>query len=189
MTDSLPLPPLSETIADHTHHLKLKEVLIPVAAFGASASFVGHGWGFKQRENIQDALSASGRRKFKWDDYMQYSPMVAAYVLDLAHLKGQHGFKDKTIILAMSYATMGILVNAMKFSVKLLSGNVFTGEEDLSVWISDDDNRIPVLFEAPILVGVASGRIESCSGLKYPFSSLVKKGKARLSSNAADGRM
>ena len=49
---------------------------------------------------------------------MQYSPMVAAYVLDLTRLEGQHGFKDKTIILAMSYATMGILVNAMKFSVK-----------------------------------------------------------------------
>jgi len=66
-------------------------------------------------------------------------------------------------------------VNTMKFSVKLLSGNVFTGEEDLSVWISDDRNRIPVLFEAPILVGVASGRIESCTGLKYPMSSFVKK--------------
>ena len=66
-------------------------------------------------------------------------------------------------------------VNTMKFSAKLLSGNVFTGEEDLSVWISDDANRIPVLFEAPILVGVASGRIESCTGLKYPFTSLVKR--------------
>lgn len=66
-------------------------------------------------------------------------------------------------------------VNTMKFSVKLLSGNVFTGDEDLSVWISDDDNRIPVLFEAPILVGVASGRIEECTGLKHPFTSFVKK--------------
>ena len=66
-------------------------------------------------------------------------------------------------------------VNTMKFSAKLLAGNVFTGDEDLTVWISDDSNRIPVLFEAPILVGVASGRIESCSGLKYPFTSLVKK--------------
>ena len=66
-------------------------------------------------------------------------------------------------------------VNTMKFSAKLLSGNVFTGEEDLSVWISDDRNRIPVLFEAPILVGTASGRIESCSGLKYPFESFVRK--------------
>ena len=66
-------------------------------------------------------------------------------------------------------------VNTMKFSVKLLSGNVFTGEEDLSVWISDDRNRIPVLFEAPILVGTASGRLVECSGLKHPFSSYVRK--------------
>lgn len=66
-------------------------------------------------------------------------------------------------------------VRTMKFSAKLLSGNVFTGEEDLSVWISDDENRIPVLFEAPILVGVASGRIEECTGLKHPFTSFVKK--------------
>lgn len=66
-------------------------------------------------------------------------------------------------------------VRTIKFSAKLLTGNVFTGDEDLSVWISDDENRIPVLFEAPILVGVASGRIDSYSGLKHPFSSLVKK--------------
>ena len=66
-------------------------------------------------------------------------------------------------------------VRTVKFSAKLISGNVFTGEEDLSVWITDDENRIPVLFEAPILVGVASGRLTSWSGLKHPFSSLVKK--------------
>ncbi len=52
MTDSLSLPPRSETFTDHTHHLKLKEMLIPAAAFGASAAFVGNGWGLKQRENI-----------------------------------------------------------------------------------------------------------------------------------------
>ncbi|HIS22311.1 MAG TPA: DUF3108 domain-containing protein [Candidatus Cryptobacteroides intestinipullorum] len=66
-------------------------------------------------------------------------------------------------------------VKTIKFSVKLISGNVFTGDEDLSVWITDDGNRIPVLFEAPILVGVASGRITDWSGLKHPFSSLVRK--------------
>ena len=66
-------------------------------------------------------------------------------------------------------------VKTIKFSVKLISGNVFTGDEDLSVWITDDGNRIPVLFEAPILVGVASGRITGWSGLKHPFSSLVRK--------------
>jgi len=66
-------------------------------------------------------------------------------------------------------------VKTIKFAAKLLAGEVFTGEEDMIVWVTDDDNRIPVLFEAPILVGVASGRLADCSGLKHPFSSLIKK--------------
>ena len=65
-------------------------------------------------------------------------------------------------------------VKTVKFSVKLLSGNIFTGEEDLSLWITDDNNRIPVYFEAPILVGVASGRLKGYENLKYPFSSLIQ---------------
>ena len=67
------------------------------------------------------------------------------------------------------------MVNTIRFSAKLLAGNVFTGEEDLTIWITDDENRIPVLFEAPILVGTASGRLKEWSGLRHPFSSLVKR--------------
>lgn len=65
-------------------------------------------------------------------------------------------------------------VDTIKFAARLLAGEVFNGEEDMMIWVSDDDNRIPVQFEAPILVGTASGRLKSCSGLKHPFTSLVK---------------
>ena len=47
----------------------------------------------------------------------------------------------------------------------------------MRIWISDDDNRLPVYFEAPILVGLATGRMNSCEGLKYPFTALVKAHK------------
>lgn len=66
-------------------------------------------------------------------------------------------------------------VKTIRFAAKLLAGEVFTGEEDMIIWISDDDNRVPVCFEAPILVGTASGRLNSWSGLKYPFSALIDK--------------
>ncbi len=65
-------------------------------------------------------------------------------------------------------------VRTIKFAAKLLAGEVFTGEEDMLIWVSDDDNRIPLMFEAPILVGTASGRLSGWSGLKHPFSSLVR---------------
>ena len=69
-------------------------------------------------QKVQDLLSAKGRNKIKFDDYMQYSPMVAVYGLNLAGVKGKHSFKGRTIILAMSYATMGMIVNTMKYSFK-----------------------------------------------------------------------
>lgn len=105
-------------VTDDIHRLKLKEILIPTAVIGTSALFVYNEWLTTQRENIQDALSAKGQHKFKIDDYSQYAPMVAVYGLNLCGIKGKHRFVDRTIILAMSYATMGILVNTMKFTFK-----------------------------------------------------------------------
>lgn len=103
---------------DSTYKLKLKEVLIPTGVIGVSALCIHNGWFAKQRENVQDALSAKSKHKFKVDDYSQYAPMVAVYGLNLCGIKGKHGFVDRTIMLAMSYATMGILVNSMKFTFK-----------------------------------------------------------------------
>lgn len=68
-------------------------------------------------------------------------------------------------------------VNTIKFAAKLLEGEVFKGEEDMLIWISDDENRLPVYFEAPLLVGAAAGRMSGYDGLKYPFTSLVEKKK------------
>ena len=66
-------------------------------------------------------------------------------------------------------------VNTIKFAAKLLEGEVFKGEADMLIWVSDDDNRLPVYFEAPLLVGTAKGRMSSYENLKYPFTSLKTK--------------
>lgn len=65
-------------------------------------------------------------------------------------------------------------VNTIRFAAKLLEGEVFSGEEDMMIWISDDENRLPVYFEAPLLVGNASGRMTGYEGLKHPFTALVE---------------
>ena len=105
-------------ITDNTHRLKLKEVLIPAALVGVSALYVRNDCLEKQRMEVQDALSAKGKSKFKADDYIQYAPMVAVYGLNLFDVKGKHSFKDRTLILAMSYAIMGVTVHSMKLSFK-----------------------------------------------------------------------
>ncbi len=65
-------------------------------------------------------------------------------------------------------------VKTIKFAAKLLEGEVFKGEEDMLIWVTDDDNRLPVYFEAPLLVGLATGRMTGYEGLKYPFEAMVE---------------
>lgn len=65
-------------------------------------------------------------------------------------------------------------VKCLEFAAKLLEGQVFKGDKDLTIYISDDMNRLPVSFGAPILMGYLEGRLTGFSGLKYDFSSLIE---------------
>lgn len=56
--------------------------------------------------------------------------------------------------------------NCIKFSPKLVEGTIFKGGEGMTVWATDDKNRIPVYVEAPILVGSVKARIIKWKGLK-----------------------
>lgn len=44
-------------------------------------------------------------------------------------------------------------VNAMKFRPYVMSGRVFKEKESLTMWISNDENRIPLRVQASLLVG------------------------------------
>ena len=61
-----------------------------------------------------------------------------------------------------------------KFAATLVAGVVFTGKEEMLIWISDDDNRLPIWLESPIVVGKVSARIAKYEGLKFPLTSKVK---------------
>ena len=65
-------------------------------------------------------------------------------------------------------------VRCLKFSFEVVSGEVFSGESDLFGWFSDDENRIPVWFSAPMKVGQVQGRLRDWSELKNPFSSMLE---------------
>ena len=62
----------------------------------------------------------------------------------------------------------------LKFAVRLVAGEVFTGEDELFLWVSDDENKIPLWFESKILVGTVYGRLKKWSNLKYPLESKIK---------------
>jgi Protein of unknown function (DUF3108) len=58
---------------------------------------------------------------------------------------------------------------SMVFRPLVQSGRVFKEEESVTVWISDDDNKIPLRIKASLSVGSLKADLESFKGLKNPF--------------------
>lgn len=58
----------------------------------------------------------------------------------------------------------------LKFRPIVQKGRVFKKEEDLNVWISDDDNHLPMRVKADVLVGSIKMDITSAKNLANPTS-------------------
>ena len=63
----------------------------------------------------------------------------------------------------------------LKFSISLVEGTMFKGGEDLEVWVTNDNNRIPILIEAKILVGVVKATFDHAKNLKHPLFYQIDK--------------
>ena len=64
---------------------------------------------------------------------------------------------------------------AIKIKPLLLKGQIFEGGENMTVWVTDDANRIPVRIESPLVVGKVKIDMMSHSNLRHPLTSLVKR--------------
>lgn len=62
----------------------------------------------------------------------------------------------------------------LKFAAKVISGEVFSGKSEIVLWVTDDNNKIPLLFETPIKVGTVTGRLDSFENIKFPLTSKIK---------------
>ncbi|MDR2358652.1 MAG: DUF3108 domain-containing protein [Prevotellaceae bacterium] len=62
----------------------------------------------------------------------------------------------------------------IKIAAKPVAGEVFDGKNEISIWISDDKNHIPLLIETPVIVGKVSARLSKYANLKHPLSSKVQ---------------
>lgn len=64
----------------------------------------------------------------------------------------------------------------LKFECQLgtSEGFSFTDGTVFTLWISDDENKIPLYIESPVRVGSINAYISGYKGLKYPMTSLIK---------------
>ena len=61
-------------------------------------------------------------------------------------------------------------IRCLKFRPYVQADRVFKEEESLTVWISDDENKIPVKISAELAVGALTASLSEYKGLKHPFT-------------------
>jgi hypothetical protein len=63
---------------------------------------------------------------------------------------------------------------AIKFKPLLIKGTVFEGGEKMSVWVTDDANRLPLRVETSLTVGSIKVDMMGYKNLRHPLTSLKK---------------
>ncbi len=61
-------------------------------------------------------------------------------------------------------------IHALKFRPLVQSGRVFKEDESLTVWVSDDQNKMPLLIKAKLLIGSLKASLIEYRGLKHPVN-------------------
>jgi hypothetical protein len=123
-------------------------------------------------ENVQDAVSAFYYlRNYPTIDKLKPGESI---VLDMFFDGEIIKFKLKFIGREDIETKFGT-ISTMIFRPLVLSGRVFKEEESLTIWISDDDNKIPIRIKASLTVGSIKADLDGFKGLKYPFSVKVKQ--------------
>lgn len=62
----------------------------------------------------------------------------------------------------------------IKFSPMLVDGTIFEGGEKMTVWATDDNNRIPLMVESPLVVGNIRAHLKSTKNIKNPLTSKIE---------------
>lgn len=64
-------------------------------------------------------------------------------------------------------------IKALKFRPYVQAGRVFKEKESLTIWVSDDKNKIPLRLKASLAVGSLKADIDAFKGLANPFQIII----------------
>lgn len=62
---------------------------------------------------------------------------------------------------------------ALKVRPQVIQGRVFKDSEAITMWVTDDENKIPLLVKSEIWVGSLKAEITSMKGLKNPIAAKI----------------
>lgn len=121
---------------------------------------------FSVTENVQDILSTFYflRNHPEVENLKEGESIIVDMFFDDEIYKFKLKFLGKENI-KTKFGTIQSLI----FRPLVQSGRVFKEEESLTVWISADENKIPLRIKADLAVGSLKADIDGFKGLKNPF--------------------
>lgn len=121
-------------------------------------------------ENVQDMISAFYYLRSKNISNMDIGETVA---MDMFFDNENYGFKMKFLGRETIKTKFG-KIKTLKFRPYVQSGRVFKAKESLTVWVSDDANKIPLRIKADLAVGSLKADLNAFKGLKHTFKIVTK---------------
>ena len=122
------------------------------------------------RPNVQDMVSTFYYLRNKMD--VSKLKIGDEVKLDMFFDEESYGFKLKFLGTENIDTPFG-KVNTLKFRPYVMAGRVFKEEESLTLWVSNDKNKIPLRIKADLAVGSLRADLEAFKGLKHPFKIIV----------------
>ena len=124
---------------------------------------------YKVPNCVQDIISAIYyARNINFDDYKSGDKIPFSMFMDNEVYNMYIRYLGKETI-----KTRYGKFRAIKFKPLLVKGNMFEGGEKMVVYVSDDENKIPVRIESPLVVGSVKVDMMSYKNLRYPLTSLI----------------
>lgn len=113
-------PYTSLSVTGNSNAFKFKQLIIPT-------SLISYGFVALNNQGLQ-TLNKNAKRNFNKsgtyytttvDNYIQYAPAIAVYVLNAVGIKGQNNFRDRTVIYALSNVFSCVMVSPLKSISKM----------------------------------------------------------------------
>lgn len=64
--------------------------------------------------------------------------------------------------------------DVLRFSPELIAGELFDEGDEANIYVTNDDNKLPVLIESPLSVGKVKVVLKEYEGLKYPLNARIE---------------
>ena len=105
--------------------------------------------------------------------------------IDLTHIKAGDEimvnlfFDGETYPFKLKFLEKDILkskfgkINTWKIRPLVQKGRIFEGQESLTLWITDDANKLPIRVKADLVVGSLKADLEEFKGLANPFNIVI----------------